>query len=122
MKVIVCDDAQFMRRIIVGKISKIGYEVIGEAESGEEAIEKCRLLKPDIVTMDVTLKDMSGVEAVGKIKKENPNVSIVMCSAMGQRWIILDALKAGAEDFVVKPFEDGRLEEAVRGLRRKSNK
>lgn len=111
--ILVCDDAIFMRTMITDILSQAGYEVVGEASSGAQAIEQYRALKPDLVTMDIVMPDMSGIEAVRAICKEFPNAKILMCSAMGQQGLVVDAIQAGAKDFVVKPFQPSRVLEAV---------
>jgi two-component system chemotaxis response regulator CheY len=113
-KVLVVDDAAFMRMMIKDILRKGGYEVVGEAEDGAKAIEKFRELRPDLVTMDITMPDMDGISAVREIRKMEPNALIIMCSAMGQQAMVIDAIQAGAKDFVVKPFQPERVLEAVR--------
>ena len=113
-KVLVVDDAAFMRMMIKDILRKGGYEVVGEAEDGAKAIDKYRELHPDLVTMDITMPDMDGITAVKEIRKIDPNALIIMCSAMGQQAMVIDAIQAGAKDFVVKPFQPERVLEAVR--------
>lgn len=113
-KVLVVDDAAFMRMMIKDILRKGGYEVVGEAEDGSKAIDRYRELKPDLVTMDITMPDMDGISAVKEIRKVDPNALIIMCSAMGQQAMVIDAIQAGAKDFVVKPFQPERVLEAVR--------
>ena len=111
--VLVCDDAIFMRTMISDILSQAGFEVVGEAESGVQAVEKYRELKPDLVTMDIVMPDMGGIEAVREICKYDPEAKILMCSAMGQQALVVEAIQAGAKDFVVKPFQPSRVLEAV---------
>lgn len=111
--VLVCDDAIFMRTMISDILSQAGFEVVGEAESGLQAVEKYRTLKPDLVTMDIVMPDMGGIEAVREICKDDPAAKILMCSAMGQQALVVEAIQAGAKDFVVKPFQPSRVLEAV---------
>src|ERR671915_2494445 len=111
--VLVCDDAIFMRTMISDILSQAGFEVVGEAESGVQAVEKYRALKPDLVTMDIVMPDMGGIEAVREICKTDPDAKILMCSAMGQQALVVEAIQAGAKDFVVKPFQPSRVLEAV---------
>jgi two-component system chemotaxis response regulator CheY len=111
--ILVCDDAIFMRTMITDILSQAGYEVVGEASCGAQAIEQYKALKPELVTMDIVMPDMSGIEAVRAICKEFPNAKILMCSAMGQQGLVVDAIQAGAKDFVVKPFQPSRVLEAV---------
>jgi two-component system chemotaxis response regulator CheY len=111
--VLVCDDAVFMRTMISDILSQAGFEIVGEAESGLQAVEKYRELKPDLVTMDIVMPDMGGIEAVREICKADPDAKILMCSAMGQQALVVEAIQAGAKDFVVKPFQPSRVLEAV---------
>ena len=111
--VLVCDDAIFMRTMIADILSQAGFEVVGEAESGVQAIEKYRQLKPDMVTMDIVMPDMGGIDAVREICKEDPDARVLMCSAMGQQALVVEAIQAGAKDFIVKPFQPSRVLEAV---------
>lgn len=113
-KVLVVDDAAFMRMMIKDILRKGGYEVVGEAEDGSKAVEKYKELRPDLVTMDITMPDMDGITAVKEIRKLDNNAQIIMCSAMGQQAMVIDAIQAGAKDFVVKPFQPERVLEAVR--------
>ena len=113
-KVLVVDDAAFMRMMIKDILRKGGYEVVGEAEDGSKAVEKYKELRPDLVTMDITMPDMDGITAVKEIRKLDDNAQIIMCSAMGQQAMVIDAIQAGAKDFVVKPFQPERVLEAVR--------
>ncbi len=112
-RVLVCDDAIFMRTMITDILSGAGYEVVGEAETGLQAIERYRALNPDLVTMDIVMPDMGGIDAVREIVKQDPNAKILMCSAMGQQALVVEAIQAGAKDFVVKPFQPSRVLEAV---------
>jgi two-component system chemotaxis response regulator CheY len=112
-RVLVCDDAIFMRTMIGDILSSAGYEVVGEAETGLQAIERYKELRPDLVTMDIVMPDMGGIEAVREIVKADPNAKILMCSAMGQQALVVEAIQAGAKDFVVKPFQPSRVLEAV---------
>ena len=113
-RVLIVDDAAFMRMMLKDILVKNGYIVAGEAENGVVAIEKYKELQPDLVTMDITMPEMDGIEAVRKIKEINANAKIVMCSAMGQQAMVIDAIQAGAKDFIVKPFQPDRVLEAVR--------
>jgi len=113
-RVLVVDDAAFMRMMIKDILRKGGYQVVGEAEDGLRAIEKYRELKPDLVTMDITMPEMDGITAVKEIRKIDENAMIIMCSAMGQQAMVIDAIQSGAKDFVVKPFQMDRVLEAIR--------
>ena len=111
--VLICDDAIFMRRMISDILSQAGYRVAGEAANGVQAVEMYRTLKPDLVTMDIVMPDMGGIDAVREIVREDPDARILMCSAMGQQALVIEAIEAGARDFIVKPFQPGRVLEAV---------
>ena len=111
--VLVCDDAVFMRTMVSDILSQAGFTVVGEAENGKQAVEKYQQLKPDLVTMDIIMPEMGGIEAVKKITQLDPGARILMCSAMGQQALVQEALQAGARDFVVKPFQPRRVLEAV---------
>ena len=112
-KVLIVDDAAFMRMMIKDILSKNGFEVVGEAENGEVAVEKYKELSPDLVTMDITMPEKDGIEALKDIKKINPAAIVIMCSAMGQQAMVIDAIQAGAKDFIVKPFQAERVLEAI---------
>ncbi|HZK42822.1 MAG TPA: response regulator [Syntrophomonadaceae bacterium] len=112
-RILIVDDAAFMRMMIKDILTKNGYEVVGEAENGHVAIEKFNELSPDLVTMDITMPEMDGIAAVKEIKSTNPEALIIMCSAMGQQSMVIDAIQAGAKDFIVKPFQPERVLEAV---------
>jgi len=111
--VLVCDDAVFMRTMVSDILSQAGFTVVGEAENGKQAVEKYKQLKPDLVTMDIIMPEMGGIEAVKQITQSDPGARILMCSAMGQQALVQEALQAGARDFVVKPFQPSRVLEAV---------
>jgi len=112
--ILVVDDAAFMRMMIKDILSKAGYNVVAEADNGRKAIELYQLLKPDLVTMDITMPDMDGLTALKEIRKLDPKARIIICSAMGQQPMVIDAIQAGARDFVVKPFQPERVIEAVK--------
>jgi len=111
--VLICDDAIFMRTMIGDILTQAGFQIVGEAETGLQAVEKYRQLKPDLVTMDIVMPDMGGIDAVREIIKEDPSAKVLMCSAMGQQALVIEAIQAGARDFVVKPFQPSRVLEAV---------
>ena len=111
--VLICDDAIFMRTMIGDILRQAGFEVVGEAENGQQAVDKYRALRPDFVTMDIVMPDMGGIDAVREIIREDPKAKILMCSAMGQQALVIEAIQAGARDFVVKPFQPSRVLEAV---------
>ncbi|MBV4445925.1 response regulator [Clostridium tyrobutyricum] len=112
-KVLIVDDAAFMRMMIKDILEKGGFEIVGEANNGIKAVELFKKEKPDVITMDITMPDMDGIEAVKAIKEFDPAAKIIMCSAMGQQTMVMDAIKAGAKDFIVKPFQPDRVIEAV---------
>ncbi len=112
-RVLVVDDAAFMRMMIKDILSKNGYEIAGEAENGQIAIEKYKDVKPDLVTMDITMPEMDGIAAVKEIVGFDSSARVIMCSAMGQQAMVIDAIQAGAKDFIVKPFQPERVLEAV---------
>jgi len=111
-RILVVDDAAFMRHMISQMVAGI-HEVTGEAANGREAIQKYKELRPDIVTMDITMPDMQGIEAVREIIAYDPKAVILMCSAMGNREAVLTAIKSGAKDFITKPLQKERLLEAI---------
>lgn len=108
-KVLICDDSRTSRKLLTGILEAGGYEVIGEAVNGEEGWLKYRELKPDLVTMDITMPKMDGVEALSLIMREDKNAKVVMISASGQREKMVEALKRGASDFVTKPYEKDKV-------------
>jgi two-component system chemotaxis response regulator CheY len=112
--ILVVDDAAFMRLMMKDILIKGGYNIIGEAVNGVDAIEKYYKLKPDLVTMDITMPEMEGIEAVRRIKQNDPIAKIIMCSAMGQKLMIVQAIQAGAKDFIIKPFQPERVLETVK--------
>ena len=107
------DDAAFMRMMLKDILSNNGYQVIGEAENGMVAVDKYSDLKPDITIMDITMPEMDGLQAVKEIRAKDPQAKIIMCSAMGQQTMVIEAIQSGAKDFVVKPFQPDRVLEAV---------
>lgn len=112
--ILVCDDAAFMRMMIKGVLTKGGYNVAGEAENGVKAVEKYAELKPDLVLMDITMPEMDGIQALKAIKASDPGAKVIMCSAMGQQAMVVESIQAGAKDFIVKPFQEDRVLEAVK--------
>ena len=111
--ILICDDAAFMRMMIKDILVKNGYNIAGEAENGVKAVEKYQETKPDLVLMDITMPEMDGIQALKKIKAIDANASVVMCSAMGQQAMVIEAIQSGAKDFIVKPFQADRVLEAV---------
>lgn len=114
-RVLIVDDAVFMRNMIRDIFSGGGFDVVGEAEDGIDAVKKYHELKPDLVTMDIVMPHKSGIEATREIVSEDPKAVVVMCSALGQESLVMEAIEAGATDFIVKPFK----EEEVLGVVRK---
>ncbi len=113
-RILIVDDAAFMRMMIRDILSKNGYEVVGEAQDGAQAIEKYKELQPDLITMDITMPEMDGITALKEIRKLDTNAKVIMCSAMGQQAMVIDAIQAGAKDFIVKPFQADRVIEAIK--------
>lgn len=113
-KILVVDDAAFMRMMLKDILTSGGYDVIGEAANGNEATEKFNELSPDLVTMDITMPQMDGITALKQIVASNPNAKIIMCSAMGQQAMVIEAIQAGAKDFIVKPFQPQRVLDSVK--------
>ncbi len=117
--ILICDDAAFMRMMIKDILTKNGYNIAGEAENGQKAVEKYAELKPivvsigDLVLMDITMPEMDGIEALKRIKAADPSASVIMCSAMGQQAMVIESIQSGAKDFIVKPFQADRVIEAV---------
>jgi two-component system chemotaxis response regulator CheY len=112
-RILIVDDAKFMRMLLTDIINKSVHEVAGEAENGRDAVQLYSQIKPDLVTMDITMPDMGGVEAVREIKQEFPDCKIIMCSAMGQQKMVVKAIEAGAKDFIVKPFDETRVIDTI---------
>ncbi|HSH52926.1 MAG TPA: response regulator [Bacteroidales bacterium] len=113
-RILVVDDAAFMRMMIKDILEKNGFEVVGEAENGAQAIEKYKELEPDLVTMDITMPEMDGITALKEIRQMDSEAKVIMCSAMGQQAMVIDAIQAGAKDFIVKPFQADRVLEAIK--------
>ncbi len=113
VRILIVDDAIFMRKMIGDILRKEGYEICGEAENGIEAIKKYKELHPDLVTMDIIMPDMSGIDAVQEIANFDTNAKILMVSAMGQQSLVVEAIQKGAKDYVIKPFQPSRVLEAV---------
>ena len=113
-RILIVDDAAFMRMMIKDILVKNGYQVVGEASDGAQAVEKYRELQPDLVTMDITMPEVDGIAALKQIREIDPNAKIIMCSAMGQQAMVIDAIQAGAKDFIVKPFQADRVIEAIK--------
>lgn len=114
--ILIVDDAAFMRTLLKDILIKNGYNIVGEGANGQEAVAKYKELQPDLVTMDITMPEVDGLEGLQRIKAEFPEASVIMCSAMGQQSMILKAIKSGAKDFIVKPFQADRVVEAVKKI------
>lgn len=112
--ILICDDAAFMRMMIKDILTKNGYDIAGEAENGLKAVEKYNETKPDLVLMDITMPEMDGIQALKQITAADPNSCVIMCSAMGQQAMVIEAIQSGAKDFIVKPFQPDRVLEAVK--------
>ncbi|MBC7347155.1 MAG: response regulator [Clostridia bacterium] len=112
-RILIVDDAAFMRMMLKDILTRNGYEIAAEAENGLRAVELYREVRPDAVTMDITMPEMDGITAVKEIKKLDPGAKIIMCSAMGQQLMVMEAIQAGAKDFVVKPFQQERVLQAL---------
>lgn len=115
-KILIVDDAAFMRMMLKDILTKAGHEIAAEAGNGNEAVEKYIELHPDLVTMDITMPDCDGLESLSKIMEINPNAKVVMCSAMGQQAMVLDAVKRGAKDFIVKPFQAEKVVTSINNV------
>ena len=116
LKILVVDDALFMRNMLKDIFSRAGFEIVGEAGSGQEAVESFRRLRPDLVTMDIVMPLKSGIEALQEITAIDPKAKIIMCSALGQEALVMEAVQAGARDFIVKPFQEQRVLEVVQRI------
>lgn len=112
-RVLVVDDAAFMRKVLSDALSKGGHEIVGEAANGVEAVARFQELHPDVTTLDITMPEKDGIEALREIIATDPGARVVMCSALGQESKVLESIKSGAKDFVVKPFQADRVLEAV---------
>ncbi|SET38560.1 two-component system, chemotaxis family, response regulator CheY [Salinibacillus kushneri] len=112
-KVLIVDDAQFMRLTLSNILTKGGHEVVGEAADGQEAIELYKNLQPDLVTMDITMPNLDGMDAAEAIIEKNPGAKIIMCSAVGQQRVVVQAIQLGARDFIVKPFDESRVLDTI---------
>ena len=115
-KILLVDDAAFMRKVIKDTLSKAGYTDLHEAVDGADAVEKYNALKPDLVLMDITMPNMDGLEALKAIRAADGNANVVMCSAMGQETMVIDAIRSGAKDFIVKPFKGERVLKTVTSI------
>jgi two-component system chemotaxis response regulator CheY len=112
-KIMVVDDAAFMRMSLKNMLVEAGHEVVAEAANGKEAVLLYNQYKPELVTMDITMPEMNGIDCVHELYKTNPKIKVIMCSAMGQQSMVLEAIQAGAKDFIVKPFQKERVLTAI---------
>ncbi len=115
-KILLVDDAAFMRMMVKDTLTKAGYTDLYEAADGVQAVETYTEINPDLVIMDITMPNMDGLEALKAIKGKDPNATVVMCSAMGQESMVIEAIKSGAKDFIVKPFKPDRILKTVSSI------
>lgn len=115
-KILLVDDAAFMRMMVKDTLTKAGYTDLYEAADGVQAVETYTEIQPDLVIMDITMPNMDGLEALKAIKGKDPNAVVVMCSAMGQESMVIEAIKSGAKDFIVKPFKPDRILKTVSSI------
>lgn len=113
-KILIADDSAFMRTVLRDIIVQAGHRVAAEAENGQHAVELYSLVQPDLVVLNIVMPELYGLEALRKIRKIDPNAKVIMCSAMGNQYTVVEAIQAGALDFVVKPFDSARLVEAMK--------
>jgi two-component system chemotaxis response regulator CheY len=113
LRVLIVDDAIFMRKMISDILVENGMEIVGEADTGAKAVEKYMELRPDLVTMDIIMPEMNGIDAVRKVMEFDSKARIVMCSALGQQALVQEAITAGAKDFLIKPFNSARVVEVI---------
>jgi two-component system chemotaxis response regulator CheY len=112
-RVLITDDALFMRVTLRNILTKSGYEIAGEATNGKESVDLYQSTRPDLVTMDITMPEMDGISALKEIRRLHPDANVIMCTAMGQKNLVMEAVTAGARDFIVKPFQPEKVIEAV---------
>ena len=112
-RILIADDAAFMRMMIKNILTQNGHEVVGEAENGQQAVERYAELRPDVCTMDITMPEKDGIAALKEIIAADPAAKVVMCSALGQEAKVIESIRSGAKDFVVKPFQHERVLSAV---------
>ena len=112
-RILIVDDAAFMRMMLKDILTKNGFEVCGEGVNGKDGVSKFKELNPDLVTLDITMPEMTGLDALKEIKAINPDAKVVMCSAMGQQAMVIEAIQSGARDFIVKPFQADRVIDSI---------
>ncbi len=115
-KILIVDDSRTSRKILRGLLERGGFEVVGEAANGEEGYLKYKELLPDVTTMDITMPVMDGIESLSLIKHENKNAKVVMITAAGQKEKMVESLKRGADEFIIKPFDEGDVLEIIRRI------
>jgi two-component system chemotaxis response regulator CheY len=115
-RVLITDDALFMRVTLKNILTKSGYEIAGEAVNGKESVDLYEQTRPDLVTMDITMPEMDGISALREIRRKHPDANVIMCTAMGQKNLVMEAVAAGAKDFIVKPFQPEKVVEAVQKI------
>ncbi len=115
-RILIVDDAAFMRTTLSTILEKESFEIVGKAENGKEAVELYKKEHPDLVTMDITMPVMNGIDAIKEICAYDPQAKIVVCSAMGQQKVVVEAIDEGAKDFIVKPFDECRVIETIRNV------
>ena len=113
-EILIVDDAAFMRMMLRDILEKNGYHVVGEAVNGKDGLRKYTSLQPDLVTLDITMPEMDGISLLKEIRKKDSEAKIIMCSDMGQRHMVVDAIQNGAKDFIVKPFQEDRVIKAIK--------
>ena len=112
--ILIVDDAAFMRMMLRDILTKNGYIVVGEGCNGKEGVAKYKELKPDLITLDITMPELDGISALKEIRAFDPSALVIMCSAMGQQAMVIESIQAGAKDFIVKPFQADRGEESIK--------
>ncbi len=113
-RILIVDDAAFMRSMLKGIVTDHGFEVAGEAATGDEAVDQYRALEPDVVTLDIIMPGKNGLQALREIMAIDPFARVVMCSALGQEALIIQAIETGALDFIVKPFKPALVVDVIR--------
>lgn len=114
--ILIVDDAAFMRMMLKNIFTKAGYNVVGEAIDGNDGVVKYKELNPDLVTLDITMPNKDGIQCLKEIRQVNTGATCIMCSAMGQQSMVIEAIQAGAKDFIVKPFEESRVIETAKKI------
>ncbi len=116
LKILVVDDSLIIRKNIKKYVTALGHSIVGEAKSGAQAVEQCAELYPDLITMDITMPDMDGIEAVKKIREFNKTVDIIMVTSHGQEDMVISSLKAGAKGYILKPINEEKLSKAIKNI------